>query len=64
MVSEIKVNTLSKNSGTDIFISNSLGLASFTTTERDALTSVAGDFIYNTTTHQAQFYNGSSWNRA
>lgn len=33
-----------------------------TTTERDALDAVAGDFIYNTTTNKHQGYNGSTWN--
>ena len=34
----------------------------YTTTERDALSSVtAGSIIYNTTTNKVQVYNGSSW---
>ena len=34
----------------------------YTTTERDALSSVtAGSIIYNTTTSKLQVYNGSSW---
>ena len=34
----------------------------YTTTERDALSSVtAGSIIYNTTTNKLQVYNGSSW---
>jgi hypothetical protein len=43
-------------------MSNSLNLKSYTTTQRNALTSAAGDIIYNTTDSKAQFYNGSSWN--
>ena len=35
--------------------------ATFTTTERDALTSVAGDVIFNTTTTKLQVYTGSTW---
>ena len=38
-----------------------LKLKNLTTTQRDALTSVAGDMIFNTTTSKAQVYNGSSW---
>ena len=34
---------------------------SYTTTQRNALTSAAGDVIYNSTDSKAQFYNGSSW---
>ena len=34
----------------------------YTTTERDALSSVtAGSIIYNTTTNKLQVYNGSTW---
>ena len=34
----------------------------YTTTERDALSSVtSGSIIYNTTTNKLQVYNGSSW---
>ena len=40
----------------------SLNLKSYTTTQRDALTSAAGDLIYNTTDSKVQFYNGSAWN--
>ncbi len=37
-------------------------LPRLTTTERDALTSVSpGTIIWNTTTTQAEIYNGSTW---
>ena len=36
-------------------------LKSYTTTQRDALTAVAGQMIYNTTTSKIQAYAGSSW---
>jgi len=39
-----------------------LNLKSYNTTERNALTSSAGDVIYNTTDNKVQFYNGTSWN--
>jgi hypothetical protein len=39
-----------------------LNLKSYDTTARDALTSAAGDIIYNTTDSKVQFYNGSAWN--
>jgi len=35
--------------------------ASFTTTQRDALTPVEGEVIWNTTTEKAQFYDGTDW---
>ena len=38
-----------------------LRLASFTTTERNALTGVNGDTIYNTTTNKFQGYAGGAW---
>ena len=40
----------------------SLNLKSNTTTDRNSLTSAAGDLIYNTTDSKVQFYNGSAWN--
>jgi hypothetical protein len=57
----LRVNTISKQSGNNIAMNNSLNLKSYTTSQRDALTSAAGDIIYNSTTSKAQFYNGSSW---
>ena len=58
----LKVNTISKSSGNNVSMQCSLNLKSYTTTERNSLTSAAGDMIYNTTDSKAQFYNGSSWN--
>jgi len=60
-MANVKVNTISKVSGNNVAMSNSLNLKSYTTTQRNALTSAAGDIIYNTTDSKAQFYNGSSW---
>ena len=58
----LKVNTISKSSGNNISMQCSLNLKSYTTTDRDSLTSVAGDMIYNSSTSKVQFYNGSTWN--
>ena len=58
----LKVNTISKSSGNNVAMQHSLNLKSYTTTQRDALTSAAGDMIYNSTTSKVQFYNGSAWN--
>ena len=58
----LKVNTISKSSGNNVAMQDSLNLKSYTTTERNALTSVAGDMIYNETDNKVQFYNGTSWN--
>ncbi len=41
---------------------DALNFKSYTTTERNSLTSAAGDVIYNTTDSKLQFYNGSAWN--
>tara|TARA_B100001989_G_C24468129_1_gene427767 strand:+ start:96 stop:287 length:192 start_codon:yes stop_codon:yes gene_type:complete len=60
-MANVKVNTISKVSGNNVAMQNSLNLKSYTTTQRDALTSAAGDVIYNTTDSKVQFYNGSSW---
>ncbi len=58
----LKVNTISKSSGNNVSMQDPLNLKSYTTTQRNALTSAAGDMIYNTTDNKVQFYNGSSWN--
>jgi hypothetical protein len=58
----VKVNTISTNDGNNVAMQVPLNLKSYTTTERDALTSSAGDVIYNTTDSKVQFYNGTSWN--
>tara|TARA_A100001011_G_C13992449_1_gene707834 strand:- start:64 stop:255 length:192 start_codon:yes stop_codon:yes gene_type:complete len=57
----LRVNTLSKSSGNNIAMNNALNVKSYTTTERNALTSAAGDIIYNSTDSKTQFYNGSAW---
>ena len=57
----VKVNTISTNDGNNVAMQVPLNLKSYTTTERNALTSAAGDIIYNTTESKVQFYNGSSW---
>ena len=61
MSSKINVNSIEKQSGNNIAIDDSLNLKSFTTTQRNALTSAAGDMIYNSTTNKAEYYNGSAW---
>ena len=59
---QLKVNTIARSSGNNIAMQDSLNLKSYTTTQRNALTSAAGDMIYNTTDSKVQFYNGSAWN--
>jgi hypothetical protein len=58
----LKVNTISTSTGDNVAMQCPINLKSYTTTDRDALTSAAGDIIYNTTTSKVQFYNGTSWN--
>ena len=58
----VKVNTISTNDGNNVAMQVPLNLKNYTTTERNALTSSAGDIIYNTTDSKVQFYNGTSWN--
>ena len=58
----VKVNTISKASGNNVAMQVPLNLKAYETTARDALTSAAGDIIYNTTDSKVQFYNGSAWN--
>ena len=60
-MANVKVNTISKVSGNNVAMQNSLNLKSYTTTQRNALTSAAGDIIYNSDDNVLQFYNGSAW---
>ena len=60
-MANVKVNTISKVSGNNVAMDCSLNLKSYTTTQRNSLTSAAGDIIYNTTDSKVQFYNGSAW---
>ena len=57
----VKVNTISTSSTNNVAMQVPLNLKSYTTTQRNALTSAAGDIIYNTTDSKVQFYNGSAW---
>jgi hypothetical protein len=58
----LKVNTISTSTGNNIAMQCPLNLKSYDTTARDALTSAAGDMIYNETDNKVQFYNGLAWN--
>ena len=60
-MSTLETNSIGKYSGNNVSIDDALNLKSYTTTQRDALTSVAGDSIYNTTTGKVEYYNGSAW---
>ena len=60
-MANVKVNTISTSSGNNVAMQVPLNLKSYTTTQRDALTSSAGDMIYNTTDSKVQFYDGTSW---
>jgi len=61
-MSELKTNKIATNDTNNVAMDNSLNLKSYTTTQRDALTSAAGDVIYNSTVGNPQVYDGSSWN--
>ena len=60
-MSTLETNSIGKYSGNNVSVDDALNLKSYTTTQRDALTSVAGDVIYNTTTTKPQYYDGSAW---
>ena len=60
-MSELKTNKIATNDTNNVSIDNSLNLKSYSTTDRNALTSVAGDMIYNSTTNKVQVYTGSAW---
>jgi len=60
-MSTLETNSIGKYSGNNVSIDDALNLKSYTTAQRDALTSVAGDTIFNSTDSKIQFYDGSSW---
>jgi hypothetical protein len=60
-MSTLETNSIGKYSGNNVSIDDALNLKSYDTSGRNALTSVAGDMIYNTTTSKVEFYNGSAW---
>ena len=63
-MASLNVNTIAKVSGNNTAMDVALNFKSYTTTQRNALTSVAGDTIFNSTVGKIQFYNGSSWTNA
>ena len=60
-MSELKTNKISTNDQNNVAIDNALGLKSYTEAQRDALTAVAGDVVYNNENGTIDFYNGSAW---
>tara|TARA_Y100000004_G_scaffold195532_1_gene262802 strand:+ start:529 stop:1539 length:1011 start_codon:yes stop_codon:yes gene_type:complete len=60
-MSTLETNSIGKYSGNNVAVDDSLNLKSYTTTQRDALTSATGDMIYNSTLGKVQIYGGSSW---
>ena len=61
-MSELKTNKIATNDANNVAMDNSLNLKSYTTTQRDALSSpVAGDMIYNSDNGAIDFYNGTQW---
>ena len=60
-MSTLETNSIGKYSGNNVSIDDALNLKSYTTAQRDALTSVAGDMIYNSDDSTPQFYNGTAW---
>ena len=60
-MSTLETNAIGKYSGNNVSIDDALNLKSYTTAQRDALTSVAGDTIYNSDDNKVQVYTGSAW---
>ncbi|WP_290939614.1 glycine-rich domain-containing protein [Hyphomonas sp.] len=60
-MSEIQANSIGKYSGNNVSLSDPLKFKSYTTTQRDALSSVAGDVIYNTTTQKLELFTNGAW---
>ena len=60
-MSTLETNSIGKYNGNNVSIDDALNLKSYDTAGRDALTSVAGDTIYNTETKKIEYYDGSAW---
>ena len=62
-MSILKVNEIRpRTTGASVDFTTPVGLKNYTTTDRDALTSLStGEVIWNTTTSKIEVYNGSSW---
>jgi len=62
-MSILKVNEIRpRTTGASVDFTVPVGVKAYTTTERDALSSLsAGELIYNSTTSKLEVYNGSSW---
>ena len=60
-MSTLETNSIGKYSGNNVSIDDALNLKSYTTAQRNALTSVAGDTIYNSDDNKPQYYDGSAW---
>ena len=60
-MSELKTNKIQTNDTNNVAIDNPMQLKSYSTTDRNSLTSVAGDMIYNSTDNKPQYYDGSDW---
>jgi len=62
-MSILKVNEIRpRTTGASVDFTVPVGLKAYTTTDRDALSSLtAGEVIWNTTTSKIEVYNGSSW---
>jgi hypothetical protein len=62
-MSILKVNEIRpRTTGASVDFTVPVGLKNYTTTERDALSSLStGEVIWNTTTSKIEVYNGSSW---
>ena len=61
-MSELKTNKIGTNDTNNVAMDNPLKLKTYTTTQRDALSSPeAGDTIYNSDNGNIDFYNGTEW---
>ena len=62
-MSRLKVDNIEARSGNNVSVDDPFQLKSYTTTQRDALSSPeAGDTVYNSTTGTIDYYNGTQWN--
>ena len=60
-MSRLKVDNIETRSGNNVAMEHQLNLKSYSTSDRNSLTSVAGDLIYNSDDNEVQVYDGSAW---
>ena len=60
-MSRLKVDNIETRSGNNVSMDDPLRLKNYTTAQKNALTAVAGDIVYDTDEAAPFYYNGTTW---